>query len=113
MLACDFFVTVTALLYVFVVDEHGSRRLVRMDVTDHPSADRALQQMREVAGIDKANRNLLHDWDSIFPKHLDGSIMALGLRVLKSPPWSPKANAICERVMRDRPRMPGLDKSAA
>ena len=42
ILACDFFVTVTAtfrLLYVLVVIEHGSRRLVRVDVTAHPSAD--------------------------------------------------------------------------
>ena len=36
IVACDFFVAVTAtfrLLYVFIVIEHGSRRLVRVDVT--------------------------------------------------------------------------------
>ena len=41
ILACDFFVAVMAtfrMLYVFVVIEHGSRRLVRVDVTAHPSA---------------------------------------------------------------------------
>jgi len=102
ILACDFFVTVTAtfrLLYVFVVIEHGSRRLVRVDVTAHPSADWVLQQMREVVGIDNAHRYLLHDRDSIFAQHLDESIKALGLRVLKSPPRSPRANSICERVI--------------
>ena len=30
---------------------------------------------------------------------LDQSIQRLGLRVLKSPPRSPKANALCERVL--------------
>ena len=103
ILACDFFIAVTAtfrLLYVFVVIEHGSRRLVRVEVTTHPSADWVLQQMREVVGgMDNANRYLLHDRDSIFAKHLDESIKALGLRVLKSPPRSPRANAICERVI--------------
>ena len=102
ILACDFCVTVTAtfrMLYVFVVIEHGSRRLVRVDVTAHPSADWVLQQMREVVGMGNANRYLLHDRDSIFAKHLDESIKALGLRVLKSPPRSPRANAICERVI--------------
>jgi transposase InsO family protein len=102
ILACDFFVTVTAtfkLLYVLVVIEHGSRRLVRVDVTAHPSADWVLQQMREVVGIDSAHRYLLHDRDSIFAQHLDESIKALGLKVLKSPPRSPRANSICERVI--------------
>ena len=45
------------------------------------------------------HRYLIHDRDSIFAKHLDESIKALGLNVLKSPPRSPKANAICERVI--------------
>ena len=102
ILSCDFFIAVTAtfrMLYVFVVIEHGSRRLKRVAVTAHPSADWTLQQLREVVGEDNAHRYLLHDRDSIFAKHLDESIKALGLRVLKSPPRSPKANSICERVI--------------
>jgi len=41
VLACDFFVAFTAtfrLLYVFVVIEHGTRRLLHFNVTTHPSA---------------------------------------------------------------------------
>ena len=34
-----------------------------------------------------------------FSKHLDDSIRALGVRVLRSPVQSPKANAVCERVI--------------
>jgi putative transposase len=64
----------------------------------HPSADWVLQQMREVVGIDNARRYLLHDRDGIFATHLDESIKAFGLRVLKTPPRSPRANSICERV---------------
>jgi hypothetical protein len=40
IVACDFFVAVTAtfrLLYVFVVIEHGSRRLAHVNVTAHPT----------------------------------------------------------------------------
>jgi putative transposase len=102
ILACDFFIAVTAtfrMLYVLVVIEHGSRRLVRVDVTAHPSADWTLQQLREVVGVDCSHRYLLHDRDRIFAKHLDESIKALGVSVLKSPPRSPKANSICERVI--------------
>jgi putative transposase len=102
ILACDFFIAVTAtfrMLYVFVVIEHGSRRLKRVAVTAHPSADWTLQQLREVVGEDNSHQYLLHDRDSIFAKHLDESIKALGLSILKSPPRSPKANSICERVI--------------
>jgi transposase InsO family protein len=102
ILACDFFIAVTAtfrMLYVFVVIEHGSRRLKHFAVTAHPSADWTLQQLREVVGEDTSHRFLLHDRDSIFAKQLDESIKALGLSVLKSPPRSPKANSICERVI--------------
>ena len=42
---------------------------------------------------------LIHDRDAIFTKHLDDSIRALGLAALRSPFSSPKANAICERVI--------------
>jgi len=102
IVACDFFVAVTAtlrLLYVFVVIEHGSRRLARVDVTAHPNAEWTLQQLREVIGYEDAYRCLLHDRDSIFARHLDESIRALGVSVLKSPPRCPKANSICERVI--------------
>jgi putative transposase len=72
---------------------------VRVDVTAHPGAEWTLQQLREFVGVDHSHRYLLHDRDSIFARHLDESIKALGLKGLKSPPRSPKVNAICERVI--------------
>jgi transposase InsO family protein len=102
ILACDFFVAVTAtlrMLYVFVVIEHGTRRLAHVNVTTHPSAAWTLQQLREVIADADAHRYLIHDRDSIFTRYLDDSIRALGLAVLRSPFSSPKANAICERVI--------------
>jgi putative transposase len=102
ILACDFFVAVTAtfrMLYVFVVIEHSTRRLVHINVTAHPNADWTLQQLREVVGNGGGHRYLIHDRDRIFAKHLDDSIRALGIEVLRSPVASPKANAICERVI--------------
>ena len=49
--------------------------------------------------IEHGSRYLIHDRGSIFARSLDESIRNLGLTVLKSPPHSPKANAICERVI--------------
>src|SRR5437016_3803979 len=102
ILACDFFVAVTAtfrMLYVFVVIEHGTRRLAHVNVTANPTADWTLQQLREVVGNGGGHRYLIHDRDRIFTKHLDNSIRAPRVEVLLSPIASPKANAIGERVI--------------
>jgi len=103
ILACDFFVAVTAtfrVLYVFVVIEHGTRRLAHVNVTAHPSADWTLRQLREVIGDnDDRHKYLIHDRDRIFAADLDESIKALGIEVLRSPFASPKANSLCERVI--------------
>ena len=50
IVACDFFVVVTAAfrtLYVFVMMELGSRRILHYNVTSHPTAEWAVQQFRE------------------------------------------------------------------
>jgi hypothetical protein len=93
IIACDFFVAVTAtfrVLYVFVVIEHRSRRMIHCNVTAHPSAAWTLQQLRETVGYEDRYNFLLHDRDSIFASQPDESIRALGIRVLKSAPHSPK-----------------------
>ena len=62
ILACDFFVTVTAgfrVLYVFVIMEVGTRRIAHVNVTAHPTAGWALQQFREVITGEKAYRFLI------------------------------------------------------
>jgi putative transposase len=102
IIACDFFVAVTATfrpLYVMVVIEHHSRRVIYCNVTANPSAAWTLQQLREAVGFEKRYEFLLHDRDGIFAKHLDESIGRLGVKVLKSPPRSLMANSICERVI--------------
>jgi putative transposase len=102
IVACDFCVIVTAtfrLLYVFVVMEHATRRILHCHVTAHPTAAWTLQQLREAIPADHAYRFLIHDRDSIFSRQLDQYIDHLGLRVLKTPPQSPQANTLCERLL--------------
>lgn len=100
IVACDFCVVVTAsfrLLYVLVVIEHGSRRLLYCDVTEHPTAEWTRQQLREAIPSDHAYQYLIHDRDCIFSVDLDRSVENLGLRIIKTPSRSPKANSFCER----------------
>ena len=102
IVACDFCVVVTAtfrLLSVFVLMEHATRRILHVNVTTHPTASWTLQQLREAIPADHDYRFLIHDRDSIFAAQLDQSIRHLGLKVLKTPPQSPQANALCERLL--------------
>ncbi|MGH8291704.1 MAG: integrase core domain-containing protein, partial [Steroidobacteraceae bacterium] len=84
---------------MFVLIEHQSRRLIHCNVTAHPSANWTRQQLREAVGYENRYRYLIHDRDSIFTCDLDESVGHLGLQVLKTPPRSPMANGICERVI--------------
>jgi putative transposase len=102
IIACDFCVVVTAtfrFLYVFVVMEHTTRKILHGNVTAHPTAPWTLQQLREAIPADHAYRFLIHDQDAIFSRDLDQGVRHLGLRVLKTPVRSPKANSLCERLL--------------
>jgi transposase InsO family protein len=102
IVACDFFVSVTAgfrVLYVFVAMEVGSRRILHTNVTAHPTAEWTIQQFREFLPFDHPYGILIHDRDSVFSAAVDQSFRGLGLRVLRTPVRAPKANAFCERLI--------------
>ena len=102
IVACDFCTVVTAsfrLLNVFVLMEHATRRILHCDETMHPTAQWTIQQLRESIPADHEYRFLVHDRDSIFSDDLDQRMRNLGLRVLKTPVRSPKANSVCERLL--------------
>jgi putative transposase len=102
VLASDFFVVVTAtfrLLYVFVVLEVGTRRIVHWNVTAYPTAEWTAQQFRMIVSGDQAHRFIIHDRDTIYSKGVDRTLEAMGLTVLKTPVRAPQANAFCERVI--------------
>jgi transposase InsO family protein len=102
VLACDFFVVVTAtfrVVYVFVVLEIGTRRILHWNVTAHPTADWTAQQFRMIVPGDLPQRFVIHDRDSIYSEGVDGTLAAMGLTVLKTPVRAPQANAFCERLI--------------
>jgi hypothetical protein len=77
IVACDFCVAVTAtfrVLYVFVVIEHASRRLLHANVTAHPTAEWVIQQFREAIPSDHTYRILMHDRDTIFSKGQESDV---------------------------------------
>jgi transposase InsO family protein len=79
------------ILYVLVIMEVGTRRLVHFNVTSHPTAAWALQQFREAMDTEAGYRFLIHDRDKIYSQELDRWIEDLGVKVLKTPFRSPQA----------------------
>jgi transposase InsO family protein len=102
IIACDFCVAVTTtfrVLYVLVVMEHASRRLIHLDATADPTAAWTVQQLRETIPSDHEYRFIIHDHDKIFSAELNASLTHLGLKVITTPVRSPQANSLCERLI--------------
>jgi transposase len=106
VIACDFFTVDTVLLkriYVLVFIEHGTRRLHLAGVTSNPTGTWVAQQARNLAmelgtGMDSL-RFLVRDRDTKFIVAFDEVFRAAGVRIIKTPPQAPRANAICERLI--------------
>lgn len=77
----------------------GSRRLVHVNVTAHPSSAWVAQQLREAIPDDHRYRFLLHDRDAVFQAQADGTARSFGLRVVRTPVRAPRANAFCEHLI--------------
>jgi len=86
-------------VYVFVVLEIGTRRIVHWNVTEHPTADWTIQQFRTVITPETSHRFVLHDRDGIYAAGVDLAIASMGCRVLTTPVRAPQANAFCERLI--------------
>jgi putative transposase len=120
--ACDFLTQHTAffaVVYVFVIMEVGSRRIVHVNVTTNPTLAWVKQQIREATASDQAPRFLVHDNDGIFGQfgrpvivardgrkrsyrcHLDRWLReVIGITGLPIPYGAPNASPHVERFMR-------------
>ena len=87
------------ILYVFVVLEVGTRRILHWNVTEHPTAEWTIQQFRTVITPETSHRFVLHDRDCIYAATVDRAIASMGRHVLKTPVRTPQANAFCERLI--------------
>ena len=100
--AIDFFTVPTAtfrVLFVFVVLAQERRRVLHFGVTEHPTQEWTMQQMREAFPWDKSPRYVLRDRDAIYGTDFAAMTRDMGVEELLTAPRSPWQNPFVERLV--------------
>jgi putative transposase len=98
--AMDFFTVPTLtfrVLYCFFVIEHGRRRILHFNVTEHPTGLWIVQQLREAFPEPCSYRYAILDGDAKFGEDVTELLTASGMRPTRISPASPWQNGVAER----------------
>jgi hypothetical protein len=90
--------------------ELRGRRLLLVSVTEHPDAERVIQQLRNLAvEHDHLPRFILHDRDGKFSEEFDSFAEASGTKIIKLAARSPNQRLRGTLGAQRARRMPGPD----
>ena len=98
--AMDFFTVPTLtfrVLYCFFVLEHGRRKIIHFNVTDHPTGPWIVQQLREVFSDSHPYQYAILDRDAKFGTEVVELLKASGIKPKRTSPSSPWQNGVAER----------------
>ncbi len=98
--AMDFFTVPTLtfrVLYCFFVIEHGRRRILHFNVTEHPSSSWIVQQLRETFLEPYPYRYAIFDRDTKFGKDVTDLLISSGIKPKRIGYRCPWQNGISER----------------
>ncbi len=99
-IAIDFLTVPTVtfdVLYVFFALSLERRRVLHVNVTAHPYAAWAAQQIVEAIGLNADIVRLIRDRDGIYGAAFDARVDNLGIEQVKTAPRSPWQNGFAER----------------
>jgi putative transposase len=102
LVSMDFFTVPTLtgrVLFVLVLLTHQRRRIIHVNVTEHPTAEWTAQQMIEAFPNDTAPRWLLRDRDAIYGDVFRRRVAGMGIAEVISSPASPWQNPYAERLI--------------
>ncbi len=102
LVSMDFFTVPTLtgrVLFVLVLLAHERRRIIHVNITEHPTAAWTAQQMVEAFPDDTAPRWLLRDRDAIYGDVFRRRVAAMGIGEVVSSPSSPWQNPYAERLI--------------
>jgi putative transposase len=100
--ACDFVPGVTLLfqtIHAWVIVHHGSRRVVHVGATHHPTDAWIAQQARDATPFEAKPKHLICDHDKKYGPRFERMAKAAGIEVIHTPFEAPRANTICERLV--------------
>ncbi len=100
--AMDFFTVPTfsfGVLYCFFVIAHDRRRILRLNVTKHPTSAWVVQQLREAFPYDSAPRYLIFDRGASFNEEVVETIKSFGIEPKRTCFQSPWQNGVAERFV--------------
>ncbi len=100
--ACDFLQVTDLLfrsLFAFFIIELKSRRVIHVGVTRFPTDAWTAQQLREATPYGHTPKYLIRDHDSKFGSCFARVAATSGIKILKTPYYAPRANAMCERFL--------------
>jgi transposase InsO family protein len=101
-IAIDFLTVPTVtfdVLYVFFVLSLERRLVLHVNVTAHPYAAWASQQIVEAIGSEQTVDRLLRDRDGVYGRAFDTRVENLGIAQLRTAPRSPWQNGYAERFV--------------
>ena len=100
--AMDFFTVPTvhfAILYVFLVFDHGRRKVIHFAITKNPTMDWVIQQLREAMPFGLQPQYLFRDNDGIYGNGVKAFLENCGIEEVRTAYRSPWQNPFVERYV--------------
>jgi transposase InsO family protein len=85
--------------YVFIVLAHDRRRVIHFNVTEHPTAIWAAQQIIEAFPEDRAPQFMVRDRDGIYGEFFRARVEGMSIEEIRIAPRSPWQNCYVERMI--------------